>query len=283
MMKIEVAIINAFTTNNSGGNPAGVVLNADNLSPAQMQKVARQVGLSETAFVTQSEIADYQVRFFTTTDEVDFCGHATLATFYWLKHCALIAAGDYQQSTKAGLLGVSVLGDDTVIMQQQVAEYGALFESNEIAAMLNIDPSIIANTGLPIQVVSTGLPDVIVPVLSGYLDLIVPNQQAITELCKKHALVSLHVFELFAQDMEHFASCRNFAPLYGIPEESATGSASGALACYFNKYLDLSISQFSFEQGRVMDARSVISAKIKNTAVEVAGTASFVSKQLVLL
>ena len=165
-MKVEVAIINAFTTKNSGGNPAGVVLDADNLNPVQMQEVARQVGLSETAFVSQSSLADFRVRFFTTTDEVDFCGHATLATFHWLKYCGLIASGDYQQSTKAGLLGVSVLVDGTVRMQQQAPEYGTIFEATVIAAMLNINPSIIMNTELPIQIISTGLPDVIVPVFT---------------------------------------------------------------------------------------------------------------------
>jgi len=282
-MKVEVAIINAFTTKNSGGNPAGVVLDADNLNPVQMQEVARQVGLSETAFVSQSSLADFQVRFFTTTDEVDFCGHATLATFHWLKHSGLIAPGDYQQSTKAGLLGVSVFADDTVQMQQQTPKYGAVFEAPVIAAMLNINPSIIMDTELPIQVISTGLPDVIVPVLPGYLDSILPNQQAISHFCQKHNLVGLHVFELFEEDTEHFASCRNFAPLYGIPEESATGSASGALACYLNRYVDSSISHFSFEQGRIMDALSVISARVKKTAVEVSGTAIFIRKLLIQL
>lgn len=80
-MKITAYKINAFAKTNEGGNPAGIVLNADVLSENDMKKIAGILGLSETAFVIKSDVADYRVRFFTPSEEVDLCGHATIGTF----------------------------------------------------------------------------------------------------------------------------------------------------------------------------------------------------------
>lgn len=89
--KIEVQIINAFVDNQKGGNPAGVVLNADNLTNEQKLKVASKVGLSETAFVSKSTMADYKLDFFTPTRQIAHCGHATIATFSYLSQLGLIS------------------------------------------------------------------------------------------------------------------------------------------------------------------------------------------------
>ena len=82
-MNIEVILVNSFTVNGQGGNPAGVVLNADKLTDMQKLKIAQAVGYSETAFVSSDDEADFEVSFFTTTDEVDFCGHANVSYFFY--------------------------------------------------------------------------------------------------------------------------------------------------------------------------------------------------------
>ena len=83
--------VNAFTANGEHGNPAGVVLDAEHLSDEQMLTIARQIDLSETAFVSASSRADYRIRFFTTTDEVDLCGHATIAAWSLLRSLGFIS------------------------------------------------------------------------------------------------------------------------------------------------------------------------------------------------
>src|SRR5687767_10829717 len=88
--KIEVQILNAFVDNNTGGNPAGVVLNADNLTNDQKLKIAANIGLSETAFVSKSDIASFKLDFFTPTRQIAHCGHATIATFSYLSQSGLI-------------------------------------------------------------------------------------------------------------------------------------------------------------------------------------------------
>lgn len=79
-MNVRVEIVNAFVDAGTGGNPAGVVLDADGLSDGQKLAVARQVGLSETAFVSASEVASFKLDFFTPARRIAHCGHATIAT-----------------------------------------------------------------------------------------------------------------------------------------------------------------------------------------------------------
>lgn len=263
MVDIDVALVSSFTVNGKGGNPAGVVFNSDLLSDAQKLKIAQAVGNSETAFVANDDEADFEVSFFTTTGEVDFCGHATLATFSTLFHKGIITPGTYTQRTKAGILSVSIESNGKVIMEQQLPQKLDSFSYQAIANIIGIEKSISESTKLPIEVISTGLPDVIIPVPNGYLDVIEPNDDLIADFCKKNDVVGFHVFEFCGREGNLTASCRNFAPLVGISEESATGSASGALACYLTEHLTLG-SDYVFEQGRAMNCTSIITATVKS-------------------
>ncbi|WP_368393428.1 PhzF family phenazine biosynthesis protein [Photobacterium sp. 2_MG-2023] len=264
-MKIDAYLVNSFTANGTGGNPAGVVLHADNLSDEEKLNIAKAVGYSETAFVSQDDEADFELSFFTTTDEVDFCGHATLAAFSTMYQKGIVTDGQYVQRTKAGLLAVTIEPDGHIVMAQKLPEYLGVFDCEAISALIGIDSTVLASSGLPVEVISTGLPDMIVPVPLGYLDRIQVNEDLLSDFCREHDLVSLHAFELCEKDSDLTASCRNFAPLFGIPEESATGSASGALACYLSKHLGSEYSEgFTFEQGRAMDCVSIITASVES-------------------
>ncbi len=83
-MKLDVYQVDSFTSTLFEGNPAGVVLNADGLSDKQMQQIAREMNKSETAFIFNKPETEYdiEVRFFTPTNEVPICGHATIAAHY---------------------------------------------------------------------------------------------------------------------------------------------------------------------------------------------------------
>ncbi|MDO6687044.1 MULTISPECIES: PhzF family phenazine biosynthesis protein [unclassified Agarivorans] len=262
-MSIEVNLVNSFTVNGKGGNPAGVVLNSEQLSNAQKLNIAQAVGYSETAFVSSDDEAGYEVSFFTTTGEVDFCGHATLAAFFTMHQNGILAAGCYVQRTKAGLLSVTIEPDGKVVMEQQLPKKIDSFTYQEISNVIGIERDILASTKLPIEVISTGLADVIIPVPKGCLDSIEPDDALIADFCEQNKLVGFHVFELCKLESKLTASCRNFAPLFGIPEESATGSASGALACYISEHLTLG-SDYVFEQGRAMGSASIITASIQS-------------------
>jgi PhzF family phenazine biosynthesis protein len=83
---IKVKKVNAFTDSINGGNPAGVVLDSPRLTDEQMMFISKKLKVSETAFVTPSSVADFKVRFFSPSSEVDLCGHETVATFYTMAY-----------------------------------------------------------------------------------------------------------------------------------------------------------------------------------------------------
>ncbi len=176
-MKINVYTLNSFAKTKEGGNPAGVVMNADSLSEEEMRKIAAVLGFSETAFVLQSNAADFKVRFFTPNEEVDLCGHATIATFYAMSSLNLLKQGKYEQETRAGILGIEIHNDNFVMMDQSIPVFSEIIDKDEVADSLNISTSQIS-ADLLVQVVSTGLRDIMVPVRSiEILDAIRPDMK----------------------------------------------------------------------------------------------------------
>ncbi len=292
-MQISTYTINAFAKTPGGGNPAGVVVHADNLSVNQMKKIAAFLRLSETAFVMKSNVADFEIRFFTPADEVDLCGHATIGAFSVLRDLRIIKPGFYSQQTKAGLLSVEVRPDGMVMMNQTTPDFGGFIGIEEIADSLNI-PADILCAECPIQIVSTGLRDILVPVrtLDG-LNAIRPDFHKVSAISKRFHAVGFHLFTM--ESLYHStAHCRNLAPLYGIPEESATGTASGALACYLFRHRAVLERQYGrsrdfddgglvFEQGYSMGRPSEIRASLRIEGdeileVRVGGTAMDLQK-----
>lgn len=270
-MRVKVYTVNSFAKSINGGNPAGVVLNADGLSDVEMKKIAGVVGFSETAFVMKSNLADFMVRFFTPNEEVDFCGHATIAVFHTISSKGYIKSGRYSQETKAGILDVQVMEDLSIMMNQNIPSYHEIIEKQEIADSLNITVDEMLEN-LPVQIVSTALRDILVPIKSlDILNSINPDFKKVENISSKYNTVGYHIFTLESLN-ESNAHCRNFAPLYGIPEESATGTSNGALACYLYKYGKLKhdhIINISIEQGYSMERPSEIKIALTTKEKEI--------------
>ena len=110
-MEINAIKVNALTDLKNGGNPAGVVLNSPLLSEEKMANISEILGVSESAFVFASKLADYKIRFFSPKIEVDLCGHATIATFFTLAVKGFITTNNciLFQETRAGILPIEVL------------------------------------------------------------------------------------------------------------------------------------------------------------------------------
>ncbi|MFA9376008.1 MAG: PhzF family phenazine biosynthesis isomerase [Lachnotalea sp.] len=270
-LKIKAYKNNTFAKTMDGGNPAGVVLDADLLSEDNMKMIAGIFGFSETAFIMKSDVADFKVRFFTPNEEVDFCGHATVGTYSVLLSKGLIRPGKYTQETKAGILSVEVKKDTTIIMNQTLPIFCEVLDVEEIADSLNTSVDNI-NTDIPIQIVTTGLRDIMVPIKTiDILNKIKPDFDKVAEISKKYKVVGYHMFTLDSLYRSN-AYCRNLAPLYGIPEESATGTSNGALACYLFKQGVLSAKNCEhmiFEQGYSMNLPSEIIVSLSVVANEI--------------
>ena len=195
-MKINYYQLNSFAKSSSGGNPAAIVLNSDNLSEDIMQKIAKTINFSETAFVSNSNYANFKVRFFTPNEEVDLCGHATIGTFSILLSNKIITPGLYNQETKAGILDVEVKSDSSIMMNQSLPIFYEEIPKYEIANSLNISVDDIEDD-IPIQIVSTGLKDIIIPIKNlSILTSIKPNFKKIIDISKKYNVVGYHAFSL---------------------------------------------------------------------------------------
>lgn len=291
-MKMKVYKLNSFTFNGTGGNPAGVVIDERITEEKDMLSIAKHINLSETAFVRKINSSTYNVRFFTPECEVDLCGHATIATFYLLGSIGYIerikdGIVKVQQITKAGKLSIEIVyKNDSIenVFMEQAAPKETLTEIsiNEIANSLNININ-----GLGLQehniypeIISTGIKDIIIPVKNReILNNIIPNYSEITRISKKYDVCGMHVFTL--DDIDS-VSCRNFAPLVGIDEESATGTSNGALVYYLKKNKVIDNNYLISEQGEAMNELSEIHCLINEKHnVWVGGKCSIISEILI--
>lgn len=260
-------IINSFVYENKGGNPAGVVILDDyDMTESTMQTIASHLGLSETAFILPcDDKPDYHVRFFTPTEEVPLCGHATLACAYMLYRLGIIKKNDLLQRTAAGDLEIKLIVDSghVKIMMRQAEPERLLLTSENILHIKNCflsnDPNPFHET-LPVEIWSTGLRDIIIGVKNrDTLNELSLDFDRLSTLSGEFGVIGAHVFALESDKIY----ARNFAPLYGIDEESATGTSNGALAAYLHHHLHRGESSFTSTvlQGESMNATSSITVR----------------------
>lgn len=254
--KVTVQIINAFVDNQQGGNPAGVVLNADNLSNEQKLKIAAKVGLSETAFVSKSKISDFKLDFFTPTRQIAHCGHATIATFSYLSQSGRIKNKLSSKETIDGTREILLRGD-LAFMEQKPPTYIDIKEHKEkiFNSLGLMENDILANA--PISIVNTGNSFAIIAVANDeILKNIIPNFDLIKQISDEFDLIGFYVFCKQTNDKARDVNTRMFAPRYGIEEEAGTGMAAGPLACYLFDILKLKKNRFLIQQGWFMNPPS---------------------------
>jgi PhzF family phenazine biosynthesis protein len=260
---VPVHIVNAFTLDGSGGNPAGVVLDADDLDEAAMQSVAAQTGLSETVFVSRSLTEGARLDFFTPTRRIAHCGHATVAAFTLMRAEGRIADGRTSKQTVDGPRRIRVQ-DGAAFMEQREPRYetregwlASGVTQAQVLASIGLQSSRL-DARIPPQIVDTGNRFMLVGVASeADLAGIIPDQEAIARIGEALDLVGVYVFAVTARTGFAHATTRMFAPRYGIPEESATGMAAGPLACLLHDVLGDRRAHFVIEQGRYMTLPSV--------------------------
>lgn len=265
---MKVTLVKAFTTDPSQGNPAGVALAADNLSDSQKQEIAAALNFSESAFIESSDKADFKVRFFSPTQEVDFCGHATVAAFHTLIEAGLIAvqAGEptiVTQETNIGVLEVRCFANGMIMMSQKMPDFAEVFKDRKaIAGMIGLKERDLLES--PIQIVSTGARQLIIPVKGlQQLRSVTPDLSQIMKHSKRYDQAGACVIAPVGFTKNSAIATRNFAPIFGIDEDAATGIAAGAIAWYADKYWHAGAKkQFTIEQGFDMDMSSTITARI---------------------
>lgn len=256
-MKISVPIVNAFIDGESGGNPAGIVLDAERFTHAQKQTIAARVGLSETAFASPSDLAAIKLEFFTPTQQIAHCGHATVATFSYLRQQNLLSGNRSSKETIDGRRDI-LMEEDTAFMEQKSPRYQPLSASDLHSTLQAIGiTSADLMEGAEPKVVNTGNSFILVGIRdSETIKNLRVDLDLIEELSDSLDLIGFYVFSLEGVGPGRDAGARMFAPRYGISEEAATGMAAGPLACYLYDELGIRKSDFFIEQGHWMPVPS---------------------------
>ena len=279
-MDVPFFIVDAFTQTRYAGNPAGVVLPEKPMTEAQMQAIAGELHL-ETAFAAplSGGTADFQVAYYTSEARVPLCGHDTIALVTVLVRTGqLPTSGKVNLSTDVGILTVSAADDGLVTMDQALPTYGLTFHSAEAAEAIGLPLSEIAETCLPVQIVSTGSPFLIVPVLHrSALNDLAPNLPALVNYGKRlnETVMGFYVWtpETLFADAQIHARC--FCPAIGLPEDPVTGTASGAVGAYLARHGQLlseaeGVLTLKTEQGHAMGRPGSASVRLEMRGSEVA-------------
>ncbi|HXH85478.1 MAG TPA: PhzF family phenazine biosynthesis protein [Nitrospira sp.] len=271
-----------FTALPFGGNPVAVFPDAHGLSDDQLQQIAREMNLSETVFVfpPTDPAAVVRLRIFTPTQEIPFAGHPVVGTFYVLAHLGLVAMPEpvthLVQECNIGLFPVDLHHRDgqvtRVVMSQPEPQFLERVEGAEelykVAAALGLPKYVIAEAKWPLEVVSTGLPVLIVPVRTlTAVRSIRPDASAIEDICGRVGANGITVFTTVTVEPSATVHARMFAPSIGILEDPATGSAGGALGAYLvqNGVVDVGpMTELLIEQGYEMERPSNILVQVES-------------------
>jgi len=294
---MKVNVVNGFSDHPKGGNPAGVVylseeLNQEKqfplhenmhakqqaLTETQMQQIAAKLHFSETAFITRLNDRSFAIRYFTPAAEVPLCGHATIASFSYLYQKGVIADGVYELVTKEAHLSVEVSAGiiwmemdqpemDQVLDQQMTERICKAYELRTDAL----------DEQLKVRIVKSGLRDIHVCVKSRE-DLMnaVQHEEDVRKISEELDVVGVHMSCLNlrnkaknlescdTESAEITAYCSNYAPLYDIPEECATGTSNGGLTYYLYQMGRIKENQINcFLQGEHMNRPSKVYTKVR--------------------
>ena len=294
--RYDMLQVDAFTTRPLEGNPCAVVFDAGDMSPELMQKVAREMNLSETAFVIPSDEADVGVRYFTPAEEVPLAGHPTIATAWALAETGRIPLrGEVTTVSfelRVGPIRVDVHAREgapvRVVMSQKKPELLETYDPGEVLPVLGLPEDAVLQ-GRPIQTVSTGTPQLMVPLRS--LDLlraVSVDIRALTELRRRGDFFSLHAFCLGGVTEEGDTFARHFASPPDLFEDPFTGSATGGMGAYLWAHGILEEPAFVAEQGHWMGRPGrgeveVVGSREDMETVRVAGPAATVMRGELLL
>jgi len=268
--KVHVHQVDAFTNEKFGGNPAGVVLDADELEVSTMRKIARELNLSETAFVLPSDKGNFQMRYFTPTGhEIAFCGHSSVGVLYMIAkegRFGIEKMGKYffNVETLCGLLKMEVtidaLGEIRVAYETPAIKLRQVKISHEEVAKAAGFELHLVDQSIPVMYEETNKDLFIVMRSLEDLKKIECDPKSFAQFSKQHDIVALCTLSLEAFEPINQFHMRCFAPLVGIPEDPFTGSVLGGLAAYVDTFalLPKGSKNFRVEQGHFIERPGVV-------------------------
>lgn len=252
--------VDAFSNHPLGGNPCAVLFDTDEMNDDTQLAIAREMNLSETAFVKKSKAADFGVRYFTPAEEIPLAGHPTIATVYALVESGrLKLSGEHitiQLELKVGPIEVEIFSHEgkieRIVMSQKKPVFLATYNPSEILPVFGLEAEDVL-PGPPVQTVSTGTPQLMV-LLNGLeaLRRVRVNVKAYSELRARADFFSPHLFCLMGATEAGDTFARHFGVPPDTPEDPFTGSATGGMGAYLWHYGLIPKPTFTAEQGHWM-------------------------------
>ena len=252
--------VDAFTTKPLSGNACAVVFDADSLDAATRLAIAKEMNLSETAFVVHSDIADFGARYFTPAEEVPLAGHPTIATIYALIDSGRLKLEDplttLSLELKVGPIPIEIRSErgqvSQIIMSQKKPEFLRRYRAEDVLPVFGLSPDD-ALPNVPIQSVSTGTAQLMIPVRGlEVLRRIVLNIPAYAALRKQGDFFTAHLFCLEGATSLGQTFARDFVLPPDLIEDPFTGSATGGMGAYLWHYGLIDTPTFIAEQGHWM-------------------------------
>ena len=272
MGSLEFFILDVFAQEPLAGNQLATFLETAALSDEEMQCLAREMNYSETTFIRSAVPREggYDVRIFSPSKELPFAGHPTLGTAYLIQQEIVRAPVDrIVINLKSGAVPVDFTyreGQvDLLWMHQSEPSFDQILDPIPVLSTLSLDRSDL-DERLPIQDVSTGLPFLIVPLVSlAAVRRATINREALFRLIETTRAKAVLVYAPFAESPENDLTVRVFTDYYGVPEDPATGSANGALAAYLCQYQALGGQEVAarVEQGAAVGRPSLLFLRAK--------------------
>jgi trans-2,3-dihydro-3-hydroxyanthranilate isomerase len=287
MPSLRCVQVDVFTDTPFCGNPLAVIMDGQALTGEQMQAIAREMNLSETTFILPptDAAAHAKVRIFTPQIELPFAGHPVVGTSYVLVTEGMLPRreGSFEIGLESGVgvLPVEIACTSGVVAQvtmtQRAPQFLAVLPADDVGQLakgLGLDPQDIVHTGLPAQLVSTGLAQLMVPVRSlAAVQAIKLELGLLQTVCERYDTHSIYVFTRETMTASAHVHTRLFAPLAGVSEDPATGSASGALGAYLVRHRvfggDAAVICMENEQGYELGRPSRIFIEVARNGVTI--------------
>jgi PhzF family phenazine biosynthesis protein len=291
--KCRLFLVDTFTRERFCGNPAAVVLDAEQLTEDEMRRLAREIQGTEVAFVLAADAPDHdiEVRFFSPRREVSFIGHATIAAHYVRAMADGVPRGKVRQKSGTAIVEVEVTGKAPalrVAIHQSPATFGPVVPEERRGPVLDAlgISSASLHPACPMQVMSKWNSRLLIGLRSPeVLDSLQPKMDALMHLTPHVGADGFFVFAIRPGSEPLTTESRMFCPVIGVPEDPVSGNAHGMLGVYLlhNGLLhgNGGTTRFIGHQGRFVDRPGLVEVTVDSsgkraTAVQVAGDAAIV-------
>jgi PhzF family phenazine biosynthesis protein len=291
--KCRLFLVDTFTRERFCGNPAAVVLGAEQLNDDEMRRLARELHGTEVAFVLAADAADHdlEIRFFSPRREVSFIGHATIAAHYVRAIANGVPKGKVRQKSGSSIVEVEVSGkapDLHITLHQSPASFGPVVPEERRAPVLDAlgISSASLHPACPMQVMSKWNSRLLVGLNSpDVLESLQPNMEALIQLAPRVGADGFFVFAMRPNSDPLTTESRMFCPTIGVPEDPVSGNAHGMLGVYLLHHGMLVANghpaRLIGHQGRFVERPGQVEVQVTAsgrlaTAVQVAGDATIV-------